>query len=90
MMMMTVMMRIMTWIIIVNESRKQSNKIEKCLEKENKLVISVCTKARKEVENQVFVGQLHFYNSHFFIDFTFDLFLLIEKWGWGKSSQKGI
>lgn len=28
MMMMTVMMRIMTWVIIVNESRKQSNKVE--------------------------------------------------------------
>ena len=27
MMMMTVMRRIMTWIIIVNESRKQSNKL---------------------------------------------------------------
>lgn len=28
MMMMTVMRRIMTWIIIVNESRKQSNETE--------------------------------------------------------------
>lgn len=28
MMMMTVMRRIMTWIIIANESRKQSNKME--------------------------------------------------------------
>lgn len=56
--------------------------------KKNKLVISVCTKARKEVENQVFVGQLHFYNSHFFIDFTFDLFLLIEKMGMGEIKPK--
>lgn len=51
----------------MNESRKQSNKIENVWKKENKLVISVCTKARKEVENQVFVGQLHFDNSHLLI-----------------------
>lgn len=41
----------MTWII-VNESRKQSNKMENVWKKQNKLVISVCTKTRKEVENQ--------------------------------------
>lgn len=44
----------MTWIIIVNESRKQSNKIENVWK--NKLVISVCTKTSKEVGNQA----LHF------------------------------
>lgn len=35
--MMKVMRRIMTWIIIVNESRKQSKKIEKCSAKQKKL-----------------------------------------------------
>lgn len=43
----------MTWRIIVNDSRKQSDKIEDVQKKQKKLVISVCTKPSKEVENQV-------------------------------------
>lgn len=38
MMMMTVMRRIMTWIIIVNESRKQNNKMENVRENKRNLV----------------------------------------------------
>lgn len=38
MMMMTVMRRIMTWIIIVNESRKQNDKIENVWKNERNLL----------------------------------------------------
>lgn len=38
MMMMTVMRRIMTWIIIVNESRKQSNEMENVRENKRNLL----------------------------------------------------
>jgi hypothetical protein len=37
--------RRMTWIIIVNESRKQVIKLKMFRKKQKKLVISVCTKA---------------------------------------------
>lgn len=38
MMMMMTVMRIMTWIIIVNESRKQNNKMENVWENERNLL----------------------------------------------------
>lgn len=52
--MMTVMRRIMTWRIIVSDSRKQSDKIEDVQKnKRNLLSQSVQKPYSKEVENQV-------------------------------------
>lgn len=55
-MMMMVMRRIMTWIIIVNESRKRSKKIEYVWENKRNLLSQSVQKASREVENQA----LHF------------------------------
>lgn len=46
----------MTWIIIVNESRKRSKKIEYVWENKRNLLSQSVQKASREVENQA----LHF------------------------------
>lgn len=71
----------MTWRIIVNDSRKQSDKIEDVQKKTKETCYLSLYKNQSggRKPSIAFIGQLHLYDHHFFISFTLDLFLLTAK-----------